>query len=136
MSKRLHQKGFTLIELLVVIAIIGILAAVVVVSVGNSRQRARTSAFESAMTNLQTSVARYCDENSSLAAITGTSESVSAAFPASGSIQGVTDPSVGVTPTITANCSAGTFSIAYSGVDAAHGGTHTSATVTQNAITY
>ena len=39
-----HQKGFTLLELLVVIAVIGILAGVVLIVVGNARNKAKDAA--------------------------------------------------------------------------------------------
>lgn len=124
MSKRLHQKGFTLIELLVVIAIIGILAAVVVVSVGNSRQRARTSAFESTAKNLQTNAARYCDENQAATALTPANINA-------------TNLSTGITVgTISGvNCASGTYTIPLTATNGA-GGTYTGATITETTITY
>jgi len=61
----MKSKGFTLIELLVVVAIIGILATVVLASLGSARSRARDARRMADMKNIQTALELYFLDNGS-----------------------------------------------------------------------
>jgi prepilin-type N-terminal cleavage/methylation domain-containing protein len=62
------RRGFTLIELLVVIAIIGILSAVVLVSLNSARAKGTDAAIKSELANMRTAAELYYHTNNNYGA--------------------------------------------------------------------
>jgi len=69
---RYREKGFTLIELLVVIAILGIIAAVVVLSITGFFGRGKEEAANTEAHQVQTAIVAYMSGGVSAANVTGT----------------------------------------------------------------
>lgn len=65
MYLHLKRSGFTLIELLVVIAIIGILAALIIVSLAGARSKANDTSLKNNLSTITSALAQYHVDHSS-----------------------------------------------------------------------
>ena len=110
-----HSKGFTLVELLVVIAIIGILAAVVLVSLAGQRNRARRSSAQQTIKSVMPIAVGCLSEGGSVQAPTRTSTG-GGAICSLGSYTGNIWPSLAAGNT---NCTYGTMTATPASMDTA-----------------
>ncbi len=62
------EKGFTLIELLITVAIIGILASIIMTTIGYARDRAKDASFKSSVATIHKAGIMCCDENGEIQA--------------------------------------------------------------------
>lgn len=68
--KKLKEGGFTLIELLVVIAIIGILAAIVLASLGTARSKGSDAKIQEQLNSLRNAAEVYMSKNNNYGSAT------------------------------------------------------------------
>lgn len=73
-AKKAKKKGFTLMELLVVVAIIGILAAIVLVSLNSARNKGKNAAIKSQMVSLRSAGELHNEDNGSFATFCASTE--------------------------------------------------------------
>lgn len=68
----MNKKGFTLVELLIVIAIIGVLASIVLVSMGSARAKARDAVRSSDLRQITSGMEMYYGDNNAYPTLAGT----------------------------------------------------------------